>query len=225
MGDALPRLAFGGRAGYSSGSDAIPQLKSHNPLSSPFTALYSRSMSDREICGVCRGSWPCECSPHAASVVMMESVDDDFATRMAARMGADRNAPLLEKPYDPPIRDVTWRRDPTNEFCGHYIHNYDLDTDKRIVSCRNCQTALDPYEVLARLVLIDRRVDDRLLDLRELEKMERGREVAKKARAHVRRHRYAPMSRRGQPEFCATCDGAATDDVHAIKRPRSFCVS
>lgn len=171
-------------------------------------------MSEREICGACRGKWPCACSPQAVSVVLMESVDDELSANLADRMGGGRNDPLTLRPYDPdpPIANKTPMYG--NGYCGHYDSRFDLDTDKRVVSCRKCGTALDPYGVLLHLSRMLRRESERLHAAQELEKREAARESERKARAAVRRHRYAPTATRRRGEYCAACDGAEGDPVH-----------
>jgi len=71
-------------------------------------------VSEREICGVCKGPWPCSCSPQAVMVVLR--TEDDVSERLAAGM-ARQNDPLISKVYDPPIREVTWETR-NGEFCG-----------------------------------------------------------------------------------------------------------
>lgn len=171
-----------------------------------------------EICGRCRGPWPCDCSPEAVPIVMIESVDDDYATALARRM-ADKDAPLSVRAYDldPPIR-VQFAAGGLDEHCAHYQGRFDLDDDKRIVWCRQCGAILDPYWVLVRVANIDRRLSERLAALQELEKRETVREAERKARARQRRHRYALYSRRGVPEHCATCGMPRENPIHEAAR-------
>lgn len=178
-------------------------------------------MSEREICGACRGPWPCECSPQAVSVVMMPSVDDDYATALAKRMRSDPDAPLRVSAYEPePVLKVDLgygRR--IDDYCGHYANTYEVNTDKRIVWCRGCGTVLDAYDVLTKLAGIERRLSERLKAAQELEQREKEREAGRMARAKVRRHRYASIYSRGRGEYCSTCGGATADRVHTRDSP------
>lgn len=176
-------------------------------------------MPEREICGICQGPWPCECSPSAAPVVLMASVDDDFAADIAKRMRNSPDAPLTVSAYEPEpsVRvDLGYG----DGRCGHYKQTFEINPDKRIVWCRECGAVLDPYEVIRQLAIVERRVAERLKAAQELERREREREEERKARAKVRRHRYANYSpRSGTTKHCATCGGAETDDVHT-KEPK-----
>ena len=172
--------------------------------------------TEREICGVCRGPWPCECSPQAAPVVMMESVDDDYARAIARRMREDKTAPLTVRPYDgEPVLRVHLLHGGFDTFCGHYQGLYDVDEDKRIAWCRNCGTVLDPYDVLRRVAGLERRMSERLAAAQELEKREAEREAQRLARAKQRRHRYAGYSpRKGSTSVCATCGEPRNYEAH-----------
>jgi hypothetical protein len=127
-------------------------------------------------------------------------------------MGAGRNDPLTLAPHDPdpPIQSTPKYGE---GHCGHYLRHYSVDEDKRLVSCRDCGTALDPYEVLMRLAGHFRLRDERLQAAQELERREAVREDERKARAAVRRHRYAPYSY-GVEIYCATCGGPKADAIH-----------
>ena len=166
-------------------------------------------MSDREICAACRGPWPCECSPQAVPVVLMDTAD-----KLAHRMGAGRNDPLTVQPYDPdpPVQDTTGSGN--ERFCGHRQNRYDLDTDKRVVSCRACGTALDPYDVLHKLVSMLQGVSMRLEMVQQLERREAVRDAKRKARAAVRRHKYASYAYKEEPEHCAACGKGYDDAIH-----------
>lgn len=177
------------------------------------------AMSDREICGVCQGTWPCSCSASAVPVVMM-SADDNLAASLARRMGSERNDPLTIVPIEPesPLAVYDYGRgEDFDKFCGHRSCQYDVDMDKREVVCRQCGTALDPFFVFAQLGHKLRGESMRLQAAQELERREAVREAERKARAAVRRHRYAPYlyDRRGKPEYCATCGGQQGDVIHA----------
>lgn len=93
-----------------------------------------------------------------------------------------------------------------------------MDEDKRLVWCRACGTILDPYFVLRSLASIDRRAGERLAALQELERREAVRDGERKARAAVRRHRYAAYAYKNQPERCAVCGGQRDLDVHATAK-------
>ncbi len=173
-------------------------------------------MAEREICGVCRNPWPCSCSDAAQPVVIMESADDDLAARLAHRMGPGRDDPLALAPYDPnPLiekKGVFF----DEGYCGHRDEHFSLDMDKRVVSCRKCETALDPYEVLGQLATMWKRVDHRLAAAQELERREAVREGERRARAAVRRHRYAEYTYgRNERIRCATCSGDRDDAIHS----------
>lgn len=182
-------------------------------------------MSEREICGVCQEPWPsegrCECAPQAAPVVLM-----DAAERLADGM-ARRNDPVVQHPYEAAMRDVTWSAE-NGDHCGHYRFKYDLDMDKRLVACRDCHTILDPYEVLQRLASLDRRTDERLKELRNLEKEHKEWEAARSARAAARRHpydpvsRYDPITKQHSPEACNVCRGPRGGAIHdaKVRQPR-----
>lgn len=176
------------------------------------------AVNENAICGVCQGTWPCDCSAQAAPVVVMESADDDLARSIAERMRQGRDAPLLVAPYqdEAPITRTGYSTD----FCGHYQGRYNLDEDKRTIYCRKCGTHLDPYFVLERLALHFSGLDERLLATQELERREREREGERKARARVRRHRYAAYAYQRSHEYCATCGGNEADTVHAPKKRR-----
>jgi len=91
------------------------------------------AMSDREICGVCQGTWPCSCSASAVPVVMM-SADDNLAASLARRMGSERNDPLTIVPIEPesPLAVYDYGRgEDFDKFCGHRSCQYDVDMDKR----------------------------------------------------------------------------------------------
>ena len=175
-------------------------------------------MTEREICGSCRGPWPCTCSPQAVVVVLREA-DDDVSERLARGM-ARSSDPLIAKPYEPPIRDVTWLT--PDPHCGHYTKGFDIDTDKRIVSCRGCHTPLDPYDVLQKLASLDRRTDERLAALRQLERQAQQREAERKARAALRRHPYQPYWYKDDArERCLVCSGDSGGDIHDAKPRRT----
>lgn len=166
---------------------------------------------EREICGKCRGSWPCSCSPQAVVVVLREDVSERLARQMAGR-----NDPLIEKPYESPIQDVTWTN--ARPFCGHFENGYDIDGDQRIVNCRSCGAVLDPYDVLLRLARLDKSTDDRLRALRDLERAARQREADRKARAALRRHRYMAYTWMTDSKVrCLTCGGESGGDIHNVK--------
>lgn len=177
-------------------------------------------MSDREICGVCRGSWPCECAPHAAPVVLMESVDDEYAAALAKRMRIDPGAPLQISAYvpDAPLKvDLGYG----DGFCGHRQGLFEVNLDKRIAWCRTCGTILDPYGVLKQLANSERRLSERLKAAQELERREADRETQRRARATTRRHRYASYSpRTGSTTVCATCGESRAFTMHTQEATR-----
>ena len=168
-------------------------------------------MGDDTICGACQGPWPCDCA-NAAPVTLM-----DTSSELARRMRSGAEDPLAVQPFDPdpPIKTD---RNFGEGFCGHYGFKYNLDPDKRVVTCRKCEAQLDPYEVLEHLAAMLMRQGERLAALQELERREATRERERKARAAVRRHRYAQyMYKRGAPH-CATCGGQEADAIHTSER-------
>lgn len=122
--------------------------------------------------------------------------------------------PLTVKPFDPGSEVVhltEWKSD----HCGHRSKQYELDKDHRIISCRNCGTALDPYfvlEVLSRIPLQD---GMRLQALQELERREAVRDGERRARAANRRHRYAHYQYKDDEPYCAVCGGQRSNPVHS----------
>ena len=165
-------------------------------------------MSDETICGACKGAWPCACSDRAVPVTIM-----DTSSELAERMRSGRIDPLAIKPYDPdpPIKAELW----SVHHCGHHGARFDVDLDKRVVTCRHCEAQLDPYSVLEKLAGMMRGESMRLQACQELEQREAQREGERLARAKVRRHHYAHYSRRrGTVAYCATCGGQEADAIH-----------
>lgn len=177
-------------------------------------------MAEREICGVCRNPWPCTCTDAAQPVVIMESVDDDLVAQLAHRMGAGRDDPLALAPYDPDPLIKVKGKFYGEGYCGHRNEHFDVDADKRIVSCRKCGTALDPYDVLERLAWMWKQVDYRLAACQELERRETERKRERKAQAAVRRHRYADIGYRDRSHRCAACGGGKDDAIHTPAVPK-----
>ncbi len=137
----------------------------------------------------------------------------DSAAEMAYRMGEGRKDPMAIRPYDPnpPIRE---ERDWGESHCGHYEDRFDVDLNKRIVTCRHCEAKLDPYDVLGKLARMVSRESMRLKAAQELEEREAKREGERRARAAVRRHRYAPYAYKNSQVYCATCGGWEAEKIH-----------